>query len=444
MTVEATLSAVSTRDRTAEVVPGTVVPGEVILTRGTVGPSPARPLPTGPRWRSAALWLAIAVVLLILAGGGYWSWKAQRPLLPPGFASGNGRLEADVVDIDTKFAGRVARLLADEGDMVWAGQIVAVMDTRDLEAQLSQAEAQIRQAQRSVEEAERNVAQQKAQVLGTQASISQADRAVEEAKANVQQQHSQAKLAQQELGRSTYLTTKGYASAEQLDLRQQAADAAVAALHAAEARLGGAEQALLVARQNAEAARAAKEAAAARAGAAKHALEAATQSAAYIRVNIADNSLIAPRDGPIEYRVANVGEVLAAGGKVFTMLDASYIYMDVYLPTPETGRVRIGSEARIVLDAYPGHVIPARVVSVSSQAQFTPKTVETRDERDKLMFRIRVKIDPQRLRGRETLVRSGLPGIAYVRTDETAEWPASLLPSPPPIAPAPAPTPTSP
>ena len=416
MTVEATLSAVSTRDRTAEVVPGTVVPGEVILTRGTVGPSPARPLPTGPRWRSAALWLAIAVVLLILAGGGYWSWKAQRPLLPPGFASGNGRLEADVVDIDTKFAGRVARLLADEGDMVWAGQIVAVMDTRDLEAQLSQAEAQIRQAQRSVEEAERNV----------------------------EQQHSQAKLAQQELGRSTYLTTKGYASAEQLDLRQQAADAAVAALHAAEARLGGAEQALLVARQNAEAARAAKEAAAARAGAAKHALEAATQSAAYIRVNIADNSLIAPRDGPIEYRVANVGEVLAAGGKVFTMLDASYIYMDVYLPTPETGRVRIGSEARIVLDAYPGHVIPARVVSVSSQAQFTPKTVETRDERDKLMFRIRVKIDPQRLRGRETLVRSGLPGIAYVRTDETAEWPASLLPSPPPIAPAPAPTPTSP
>src|ERR1700756_3034012 len=88
---------------------------------------------------------------------------------------------------------------------------------------------------------------------------------------------------------------------------------------------------------------------------------------------IALTTLVAPRNGPIEYRVANVGEVLPVGGKVFTMLDASYVYMDVYLPTAEAGRVRLGSEARIVLDAYPAHVIPAKVVFVSSQAQFTPK-----------------------------------------------------------------------
>ncbi len=76
-----------------------------------------------------------------------------------------------------------------------------------------------------------------------------------------------------------------------------------------------------------------------------------------------------------------------------------------------------------MLDAYPDHVIPANVVFIASQAQFTPKTVETKDERDKLMFRIRVRIDPQRLEGREAIVRSGLPGIAYVRTSEAAEWP---------------------
>ncbi|MGH1570389.1 HlyD family secretion protein [Methylobacterium sp. P31] len=387
------------------------------------------------------LWLTAALVLLILAGGGYWWWNAHRPLLPPGFAFGNGRLEANVIDIDTKFAGRIARLLVEEGDMVRAGQVVAVMDTRGLGAQLSQAEAQIRQAQNGVQEAERTFAQQQAQVLATQAAVSQAERVVEEAKANVQQQQSHVKLTQQELSRSTYLTSRGYATAEQLDMRRQAADEATAALSAAEARLGAGQHALEVARQNADAAQAAQEAAAARVGAARHALEAVRQSAAYIRVNIADNSLIAPRDGPIEYRVANVGEVLGAGGKVFTMLDASDVRMDVYLPTSEAGRVRIGAEARIVLDAYPRHVIPARVVFVSSQAQFTPKAVETRDERDKLMFRIRVRIDPQRLRGRETLIRSGLPGIAYIRTDETAAWPASLLPSPPPT---PAPIPTAP
>jgi len=108
------------------------------------------------------------------------------------------------------------------------------------------------------------------------------------------------------------------------------------------------------------------------------------------------------------------------------VLDVSYVYMDIYLPTIEAGRVRLGSDARIVLDAYPTHPIPAKVVFLASQAQFTPKTVETRDERDKLMFRIRVRIDPERLATRADIVRSGLPGVAYVRTDPSAAWPAQL------------------
>jgi HlyD family secretion protein len=124
--------------------------------------------------------------------------------------------------------------------------------------------------------------------------------------------------------------------------------------------------------------------------------------------------------------------MLPAGGKVFTMLDASYVYMDICLPTAEAGRVRIGSDARIVLDAYPAHVIPAKIVFIASQAQFTPKMVETKDERDKLMFRVRVRIDPARLQGRAQIVRSGVPGLAYVRTDARVAWPPQLKASPPP------------
>ena len=116
------------------------------------------------------------------------------------------------------------------------------------------------------------------------------------------------------------------------------------------------------------------------------------------------------------------------------MLDTSYVYMDIYLPTVDAGRVALGSDARIVLDAYPGHVIPAKVVFVASQAQFTPKTVETKDERDKLMFRVRVRIDPDRLKGHAQLVRSGLPGVAYVRTDAHIPWPPQLQASAPPCA----------
>ncbi len=114
------------------------------------------------------------------------------------------------------------------------------------------------------------------------------------------------------------------------------------------------------------------------------------------KVNIADNTLVSPRDGRIQYRIANVGEVLPAGGKVFTMLDLTYVYMDIYLPTAEAGKARIGDDARIVLDARPDLAIPAKVTFIAADAQFTPKAVETKTERDKLMFRVRVRIDPER------------------------------------------------
>jgi len=314
------------------------------------------------------------VLALGVIGGGagvyYYWWQHSQSQLPPGIASGNGRIEADEINIDTKFAGRIAEILADEGDMVKAGQIVARMDTRDLAASLKKSEAQVQQAQRAVDEANANVAQQTSQVL----------------------------LAQQEIDRAAALVAKGFETKEVLDQRKEQLDVANAALQAAQARVIEFQ----------------------------HALEASTHDVELYTVNIADNTLVAPREGRIQYRVANIGEVLPAGGKVFTMLDISYVYMDIYLPTAEAGKVKIGADARIVLDAYPKVAILAKVSFVATQAQFTPKAVETKDERDKLMFRIRVKIDPERLRARADVVRSGLPGVAYVLTDPAAVWPASL------------------
>lgn len=320
--------------------------------------------------------MLIALLIMIGAGAGIgWLWWQHRQSqLPPGIASGNGRLESD--EIDTKFAGRIVKLFVDEGDMVAAGQVVAMMDTRDLQASVKKSEA----------------------------LVSQAQRALDEAKANLAQQQTQVTLAQQQLDRTNALVPKGFATIELLDQRRQQMNAAVAAQTAANHKV-------------AEAA---------------YALDAATHDVELYRVNILDNTLVAPREGRIQYRVANVGEVLPAGGKVFTMLDTSYVYIDIYLPTADAGRVRLRSEARIVLDAYPDHVIPARVAFIANQAQFTPKTVETKDERDKLMFRIRVRIDPERLRGRAEIVRSGLPGIAYVRTDPSMAWPPKLQASAPP------------
>jgi HlyD family secretion protein len=175
--------------------------------------------------------------------------------------------------------------------------------------------------------------------------VSLAERALDEAKANLEQQHTQVTLARQELARTDALVPKGFATVELLDRRRQQMNGAVAAENAATHKVAEAE----------------------------HALDAATHDVELYRVNILDSTLIAPREGWIQYRVANAGEVLPAGGKVFTMLDTSYVYMDIYLPTADAGRIRLGSEARIVLDAYPAHVIPAKVVFIANQAQFTPK-----------------------------------------------------------------------
>jgi HlyD family secretion protein len=172
-------------------------------------------------------------------------------------------------------------------------------------------------------------------------------------------------------------------------------------------------------RQQLDAANAGLTAAQARISQARHALEASQHDAAFYKVQIADNTLVAPKAGRIQYRLTNIGEVLPAGGKVFTMLDFSYVYMDIYLPTTEAGKVKVGADARIALDAYPDHPIPAKVSFVASQAQFTPKTVETKTERDKLMFRIRARIGEDEDRGARTArgqADEGNPAFTLLKT----------------------------
>jgi HlyD family secretion protein len=338
----------------------------------STGLVPHRPLPAKRLWARLALLLVVAVGA---AGGGAYWWTHRPPPIPPGIAYGNGRLEADPIDIATKFAGRVYELRVDEGDRVSAGQIVALMDVRDLEASLRKAEAQVQQAHKAIAETE----------------------------ANVELLHSQVVLATEQMERARTLLKNGWATRELADQRQQQLDSA----------------------------RAAEVAAMARVNAAKMALRGVEHDVELLRVHIADNTLVAPRDGRIEYRIANVGEVLPAGGKVFTMLDVSYVYMDIYLPTLIAGQVKVGDEARIVLDAWPDRALPAKVTFIAAQAQFTPKMVETRTEREKLMFRVRARIDPEAARAFADRARSGVPGVAYVRFDPRTEWPERLRGGPP-------------
>lgn len=322
----------------------------------------------------------VALILLVLAAiaaAGFWRWRAHMAERSfAGIAQTNGRIEAERVDIATKFAGRLTAVLVAEGDVVKAGQVLARLDSNELEAQLHEAEAALRQAEQ------------------------QLDQAI----ALLTQRNSELTLADQQLNRSLELVTKGFASREVVDQRRSARLTAEAAINSANAQISQA----------------------------KAGIEVAAARVQRLKVDLDDCELKAPRTGRIQYRLALPGEVLAAGGKVVTLLDLADVYMTVFLPTREAGRLEIGSEARIVFDAAPQWTVPATVSFVAADAQFTPKYVETKIEREKLMFRVKLQIARDVLEKYASLVKTGVPGLAYVKVERAASWPASLAVKLPP------------
>lgn len=343
--------------------------------------------------------LTIAVIAIILIFGGYYLWKSMQDNGPgEGFAGGNGRIEATEIDIAAKLAGRVEQILVNEGDFVEAGQTLAVMQTDVLQAQLSEAQAQ-HQAALTAE------ASAKSQVV-----LRESDKMA--AEATVAQREAELDAIQRRLDRTVVLTKRGVTPDQQYDDEVTSKHAAEAAVATAQAQVG-------VAQANIDAAKAEVDGAQARVKAAQATIE-------RIEADIRDSTLTAPRAGRVQYRIAQPGEVLGAGGKVLNLVDLSDVYMTFFLPTMATSAVQYGSEARIVLDAAPDYPIPAFISYVASTAQFTPKTVETADEREKLMFRVKAQIKKELLHQYLQYVKTGLPGVAWVKLDPNKEWPESL------------------
>ncbi|KAB2733888.1 HlyD family secretion protein [Brucella intermedia] len=341
----------------------------------------------------------LAGAIIVLAAGAYHAWKSLNgDGLPEGIARGNGRIEAVEIDISTKSPGRIREILVDEGDFVQANDILARMDTDQLESQLKQAEAQLRRAEIGIETARSLVTQREAEQTAAEATVAQRE--------------AQLDAAQRRLARSQQLTQTRTISQQVLDDDRATAQGAEAAVGAARAQLAATEAAIGAAKAQVIDAEAS--------------VEAARAAIASIQADINDATLRAPKPGRVQYRVAQPGEVLSAGGRVLNLVDVSDVYMTFFLPTAQAGRVAIGAEARIVLDAAPQYVIPANISFVADVAQFTPKTVETEEERQKLMFRVKAKISQELLQKYIQQVKTGLPGMAYVKLDPNAEWPQHL------------------
>ncbi|OHB53522.1 MAG: hypothetical protein A2Y07_04495 [Planctomycetes bacterium GWF2_50_10] len=322
------------------------------------------------------MWAIAGVVVLGIAFLGYKYYKARQFRLPKGFAYGNGRIEAKLVDVASKEALRVKKLLADEGDIVEPSEIVVQMDTITLQAELAESKATV-------------AAKQESEAI---------------AKAGIVKAESEVELAKIEIERARKLVEEKAGSQRDYDVRKTTVQTTAAGLAEQQARLQTARQEVLVAQAN----------------------------VATIQTRIDDATLRSPVRGRVLYRLAEEGEVLSPGGKALTLINLQDVYMEIFLPSEQAAKLKIGAEARIKLD-HSGRSVAGSVSFVSPEAQFTPKQVETRSEREKLMFRVKIKVPEELVTYYLEYVKTGIRGVGYVKIDESAVWPGWLqnLVSPP-------------
>jgi HlyD family secretion protein len=307
---------------------------------------------------------AAILVLVLLAGAlvFYLYTNKDKNAIPKGFVMGNGRLEATEVDVAAKLAGRLTEVLAKEGDLCNKNQIVARIDTSTLQAQLKQAEAEVKRAKQARETGLSRVESIRLKLV----------------------------LAVKELDRSNKLFAKGIFTQQQLDRDQTVKQSYEAEYAAAKSSITEAD----------------------------NAIESALAQTEILKSEINDCVLKSPIKGPVLSRLAEPGEVMPNGGKVLTILDPTDIHMNVYLSEQYAGVIPLGGDARVLLDAIPDKQFPATVAYVSEKAQFTPKEVEATEEREKLVFRVKVSLqefdDPR--------LKPGMPGVAYIRLNPSAKW----------------------
>jgi HlyD family secretion protein len=365
--------------------------------------------PPPPRTRRLLLWVAPTAVALAVAAGA-WTWWTDRAA-PSGLLQINGRIEGDQIAVAPKAAGRIAELLVREGDEVKAGQLLARLADEAVDARQAQAQA--------------GAAAQRAQALAleTSADLLQSETVVQRASAQAGLAAARADLGraqaaalqeERDLERTRDLAGKGFVGPQAVERGELTLRSAREQQAAAQAALARAEQTLRDAELGPQRVRARlAEAAATRAQAAAaeaRVREAVSQSA--------DLAVTAPLAARVSNRYANAGEVVAAGTPLFGLTDLAHVYLKGYVPEPMIGRIRLGQAAQIWTDAWPEAPFEARVGYIAARAQFTPKEVQTRDERTKLVYEVRLYpvADP----GGKLL--PGQPADGMIRHDEAAAW----------------------
>ena len=336
----------------------------------------------------------LLVLLAAAAGGGWRAYHRQEAAALPDFVvHSNGRLELNRLDVASLYPGRVERVRVAEGDAVKPGDVLVELSSAQSSGQLAAAQAATLRATELVQRA--------------RAGVQQAQQTVAEIAAYRQQQ----KVAKLELDNAKQMRREDLVSASELAKRQADFDRAVASVKAAQA-----------ARAEAQAAVAQGQAAVAEAEAG---VKQATAQADTAASADADMAIRSPAAARVEYRLAEPGTVIGAGSRVISLLDPEDVYMNVFVPNAVMASLRVGDEARIVLDGIDA-VFPAEIGFIAEQAQFTPKSVETMSERQKLVFRVKLRVPKDVARRYDRLLKGGMTGDGYLRRDSAQPWPLAL------------------
>ncbi|MHC9063290.1 HlyD family secretion protein [Nitrospira sp. CMX1] len=357
--------------------------------------------------------ITLAALAVVLAGSGYVAldrWVLNQGL-PDGLIQANGRIEGDHVTVASKFPGRITELLVREGATVTAGQVVIRLDDVQTRAKVDQAKHAAEALEAQVQGAHTTLAILN---LDVPLAIERADAQVAKAKDAVDKALSVEREARSDAQRFRDLAEKDEASIQQRDqaaLRWEVAQKDIASSRSA------------LTKEMKELAQAELGWKRIRAKEAEVSALESQRDQAYAVLDevesvLKDLTITAPTSGTVTTRMVDMGEVVAAGAPLLELVDLDHLYLKVYVPEVQIGKLRLDLSARIFTDAFPEQPFEAMVRYIASKAEFTPKEVQTPDERVKLIYAVKLYLRENP----DHRLTPGLPADAIIRWKEDVVW----------------------
>ncbi len=364
-------------------------------------------------------WVAIIILILVFISGYFIYLKLNPKQLPPNLIIGTGRIDGDLININTKYPGRIEELYVEEGDRIKKGQIIAHLKSDEYIAKLKSMEEAINSKKKEISAKEiqleilkeslpENVKKAQESLKITRAALLELKQNIEALKKIVNQDEREykrfKKLFQKELipkEKFEKIKLKLDTDTDKLKALKQKERQLIARINSAKSNLKQARATLLKIKALKE-----------ELEALKSGVKSLYAKEEEIKAVISELEIKSPVNGYIVDKIANEGEVIGAGMTVVTAINPDDLYLNMFVDTIQNGKIKIGDKAVIFLDAFPDMPIPAKVVKISKKAEFTPKEVAVKEDRIQRVYSVHLKPDEP-----NPLLKLGLPAIGIISTD---------------------------